>query len=134
MLPLRHARRWQASSLFLLFVVLAAALMPVAWYWDDKSQALSWFRNFDKVLHLVSFLILSLWFSGLYRRRSYWRVALGLLAFGVIIEVCQRAVGYRTADFADVAADGVGIILGLIIAVAGLGGWCLRVEEALSRR
>ena len=134
MLPLRHTRRWQASSLFLLFLVLVAALTPAAWYWDDRSQAVTWFNNFDKILHVVSFLILSMWFSGLYHKKSYWRIALGLLAFGLVIEVCQRVVGYRTADWADVAADGVGIVLGLIIATAGLGGWCLRVEEMLNRR
>jgi len=134
MLPLRHASRWQAASLFILCIVLIAALMPAYWYWDDQTQALRWFRNTDKVLHALTFLILSVWFSGLYRRDSYWKIAVGLLVFGLLIEACQRAVGYRTADWADVAADATGIVVGLMIAMAGIGGWCLKVEEAFNKR
>ena len=70
MLPLRHANRWQAASLFILFVVLAAALMPAFWFWDDKSKALLWFKNIDKVLHVATFLVLAVWFSGLYRKNA----------------------------------------------------------------
>ena len=134
MLPLRHANRWQVASLFILFVVLAAALMPAFWIWDDKSKALLWFRNIDKVLHVATFLILAVWFSGLYRKNAYWKIALGLLAFGLMIEVCQRAVGYRSAEWTDVFADATGIVLGLMIALAGIGGWCLRAEEIFSKR
>ena len=134
MLPLRHANRWQVASLFILFVVLAAALMPAFWFWDDKSKALLWFRNIDKVLHVATFLVLAVWFSGLYRKNSYWKIAVGLLAFGLIIEVCQRAVGYRSAEWTDVFADATGIVLGLMIALAGIGGWCLRAEEIFSKR
>ena len=51
-----------------------------------------------------------------------------LLMFGVLIEVCQRMVGYRSAEWLDVAADTVGIIAGLALAAAGLGRWCERFE------
>jgi len=133
MLALRHASRWQAASLFILAVVLVAALMPAFWYWDDKTKALLWFKNIDKALHVGTFLVLSLWFSGLYRKSSYWKIAAGLLAFGLMIEVCQRAVGYRSAEWMDLVADATGILLGLMIALAGVGGWCLRVEGLLSK-
>ena len=134
MLPLRHARRWQLASLFILFLVLAATLMPAVWFWDDKDGAIRWFRHFDKWLHGITFLSLSLWFAGLYRKKSYWKVALGLLAFGLVIEACQRMVSYRTADWLDVGADAAGIIAGLLIGLAGIGGWCLRVEEYIAKR
>ena len=131
MLPLRYSRRWQIASIFFLIVVLAAALMPAVWFWGDKVGALSWFENIDKWLHGATFLALSIWFVGLYRKRSFWRIALGLLAFGVVIEVCQRMISYRTADMIDIAADVVGIIAGLAIGYAGAAGWCLRVENRL---
>lgn len=134
MLPLRHARRWQLASLFILFLVLVATLMPAVWFWDDKGVAIRWFRDFDKWLHGITFLTLSLWFTGLYRKSSYWKVALGLLAFGLVIEASQRMVSYRTADWLDVGADAAGIIVGLLIGLAGIGGWCLRVEEHLAKR
>ena len=134
MLPLRYVGRWQAASLLLLLVVLAAAMMPAVWLWDDKVKALKWFAGVDKWLHGITFLVLSVWFVGLYRRRSFWRIALGLLAFGLVIEICQRMVSYRTADAIDVVADAAGIAIGLAIGYAGAGGWCLRLENRLSRQ
>jgi VanZ family protein len=133
MLPLRHAARWQMASLFLLLIVLAATLMPAVWFWDDRFKALSWFESIDKWFHGITFLALSIWFTGLYNKSAYWRIGLGLLAFGLVIEACQRMVTYRTADWMDVGADAAGIILGLVIGAAGIGGWCLRVEGLLAK-
>jgi VanZ like protein len=134
MLPLRHTRRWQVASLILLLLVLAATLMPAVWFWDDRFKALSWFDGIDKWFHGVTFLVLSMWFTGLYRKRSYWKIGIGLLLFGLVIEVSQRMVTYRTAEWLDVWADAAGIILGLVIGAVGIGGWCLRVEERLAKR
>jgi len=133
MLPLRHAARWQMASLVLLLIVLAATLMPAVWFWDDRFKALSWFESIDKWFHGITFLALSIWFTGLYKKSAYWRIGLGLLAFGLVIEACQRMVTYRTADWMDVGADAAGIILGLVIGAAGVGGWCLRAEEFLAK-
>lgn len=134
MLPLRHVRRWRLASLLLLLAVLAAALMPAVWFWSDKVRALIWFESVDKWVHGVTFLMLSVWFAGQYHAKSYWRIVLGLLAFGFIIELCQRMVGYRIADWADVAADAAGIVIGIAVAAAGAGGWSLRVEDWLLRQ
>jgi VanZ family protein len=132
MLPLRHLRYWQIASVLILLLVLAATLMPAFWFWGDKSSGLAWFKGVDKWLHGITFAVLSLWFAGLYHRQSYWRIAIGLLLFGLAIEVCQRMVGYRTAEWLDVGADMAGILLGLAIAVAGLGGWSLRFERYIA--
>lgn len=129
MLPLQHARRWQMGSVFLLLAVLAATLMPVVWFWSGKVELLVWIAGIDKWLHGVTFLVLTVWFAGQYRPLSYWRVVVGLLAFGLIIEICQRMVSYRTADWFDVVADAAGITIGIAVAIAGAGGWCLRVEN-----
>lgn len=134
MLPLRHTRRWQLASLIILLLVLAATLMPAVWFWDDRLGGLRWFQNFDKWVHGITFLTLSLWFAGLYQKSAYWKIAFGLLAFGLIIEACQRMVSYRTADWLDVGADAAGIVAGLVIALLGIGGWCLQVEKYLAKR
>jgi VanZ family protein len=129
MLPLRHARFWQIADLVLLSLVLLSALMPAVWFWNDKVSALSWFQNADKWLHAMTFLVLAVWFAGQYRRPSYWRIAAGLMLFGFLIELCQLMVGYRSADWLDIGANTVGILIGLAVATAGFGGWCLRVED-----
>lgn len=134
MLPLRHARFWKIADVLLLFVVFLAALMPAIWFWDDKVKILSWFDNSDKFLHAMTFFVLAVWFAGQYRRPSYWRIAVGLMLFGCAIELCQLMVSYRMADWIDIGANTAGIILGLAVAMAGLGGWSLRIEDWYSAR
>ena len=129
MLPLQYAREWRFLSIALVLLVLAATLMPAVWLFDNKVGALVWFRHADKWLHGLTFLALTRWFAGLYRKNDYWRIAVGLLAFGFLIELCQLAVSYRTAEWVDIMANAAGIIAGLLVAVAGAGGWCQRVED-----
>jgi len=134
MLPLRHVTGWRIAGAVLLVFVLAATMMPAVWVFPSRGEFLAWFVHVDKWLHGITFVFLAVWFAGQYRVRSYWRIGIGLILFGVLIEGCQRLVTYRSADWFDIAADAAGIIIGLTIATAGLGGWSLRVEEWYSRR
>ena len=133
MLPLQYARLWRRLSVILLLFVLIAALAPAFWF-DTKIEALSWFQHTDKWLHGLTFATLAVWFAGLFDRAVYWRIAAGLLAFGLLIESCQLVVGYRMADWIDVVANVIGIIAGLTLAFAGLGGWGLRMETWFAGR
>ena len=130
MLPLRHQKRWRLAGIFLLLAVLAAMIMPTLW-WPQISHSL--LLSMDKWLHLLTFLFLSLWFAGQYARSSYWRLVVGLIAFGLLIEAGQAMISYRSAEWMDLVADVCGIAVGLIIALAGLGGWSLRFEQWLAR-
>jgi VanZ family protein len=134
MLPLRYMRRWRLASIAILMLVLLATLMPAVWFFDSRREFATWFFDVDKWLHGVTFMILAIWFSGQYKRGSYWRIVLGLIVFGLVIEGCQRLVTYRSAEWFDVAADVAGIILGLSLALAGLGGWSLRLESWYASR
>lgn len=132
MLPLQHVGLWRFLSALLLLAVLAGTIAPAFWF-DSKVKALSWFENSDKWLHGLTFLFLSVWFAGLAEKRFYWRVAVALIIFGLLIEGAQLLVGYRTADWFDMAANTAGIIAGMAAAMAGLGGWGLWVEDRYSR-
>lgn len=135
MLPLRYARHWQLASVILLLLVLIAALMPAAvWFWSDTIPVAEWLRHADKWAHGFAFVILAVWFSGMYTRSAYWRIGIGLLAFGMLIEVLQGLVRYRMAEWYDLGADALGIAIGLLLAVAGLGGWAQRFEAWQIRR
>lgn len=127
MLPLRHAKRWRIAGIAILSGVLVVSVMPTTWLWPDfphREMLL-----LDKSLHVLTFILLAVWFSGQYQRRSYWRLMVGLAAFGLLIELCQRMVSYRTTEWADLAADILGTGIGLSVAIAGLGGWSLRFER-----
>jgi len=127
MLSLRYARAWRIAGFLLLMVVLAAALLPQ----HSPKPLLS---ISDKWLHGVTFTALALWFSGQYPRHNYWRLVVGLLAFGMLIELAQSMVPYRAAESMDLMADVVGVAAGITIALAGSGGWSLRFEQWLQNR
>lgn len=131
MLPLRFAARWRLGGALMLVVVFLGALLPV-WLMPDMNV-----RSviaFDKWLHGFAFLVLGIWFSGQYSPHAYWRIVIGLLAFGGLIEVCQYLTVHRTAEFEDLYADAAGLAAGLVIALAGAGGWSLKVERWLLAR
>lgn len=132
MLELRFAGAWRFASVMGLLLVLIATLVPSEWLWPDDAAGL--LEIGDKWLHGIAFMLLSIWFCGQYRRSSYWRIVAGLVAFGVLIEICQRAVSYRSAEYLDLAADVTGIAAGLGVAMAGAGGWSLRFEGWLGNR
>ena len=134
MLPLKYSGYWRLAGLLLLLIVLVAAVMPALWLWPDRVRIASWFGGIDKWAHAITFAFLAVWFAGQYRPRGYWRIAVGLLAYGMLIELSQRSVSYRSAEWYDVAADVVGIALGLLLATIGLGGWSLRFEAWLQAR
>ena len=115
-----------------LALTITMALLPDLPFWSFDPHAA--FKVADKGLHFLTFTFLTVWFSGQYSRRSYWRLAVGLIAFGALIEIFQGMVNYRSSEWLDLTADGAGIALGLIIARTGMGGWSLRVEQWLEKR
>ena len=134
MLQLRYTRRWRIAGFVLLLLVLVATLMPAVWFFSSSTELVTWFMGVDKWLHVLTFLFLAVWFSGQYERRNYWRIGIGLVLFGALIEMSQRMVTHRSAEWLDLAADVGGIVAGLLIALAGIGGWSLRAEQWWARQ
>jgi VanZ family protein len=132
MLPLFYRRSWQVASFFLLFSVLALALVPAIWLWPQSADG--FWKLPDKLLHALTFMLLAVWFSGQFQRSSYWRIATGLLVFGALIEACQSMLPYRSAETGDMIADVIGIVCGVIIGLMGVGGWSMRVEGWMRSR
>ena len=134
MLALKYQKRWQLAGGLLLLFVLLSAIMPALWFWDDRVKLVSWLGHIDKWFHVLTFAFLTTWFSGQFSSKNYWRIALALVAFGILIELCQRLVGYRYAEWSDVIANVIGIAAGLGLATAGLGGRSQKVENWIERR
>lgn len=68
----------------------------------------------DKVNHLIAFLELTILTRLAWPElRAIWFVP-ALLGFGLGIEVIQANLPYREFSFADLAADGAGIAIGLL--------------------
>jgi len=82
----------------------APYLPPALFDWWDKAQ------------HAIGFGTLAVLAVLAYPNVSKLRIGLMLVASGVLIEVLQHLGGYRFGDRQDAVADGVGVVLGLVLA------------------
>ena len=88
----------------------------------------------DKAMHLLSYVAMSIWFAAIFQRRHAWRVGLALLAFSGLIEVLQYLMPFgRAAEWADMAANGLGILIGLGVSRLLTETWIQRAEALLRR-
>jgi VanZ family protein len=110
--PLRRLGLWRALAWTYVVVLLAATLLP-------PPPMLGHVPSGDKIGHVVGFALLQWSFSQIYAgRRDRLRCAAGGFALGILIELLQAAVPYRTAEAADLVADAIGIALGAVLARA----------------
>ena len=67
----------------------------------------------DKLGHFGAYGLLMFWFALLYHRRPTRALyMIGFIALGVGLEFLQGALGTRTLDLADMAANSIGVLLG----------------------
>lgn len=88
------------------------------------------FPNADKWAHFLAFFALAGMLLALVERRYYASVCLGLLAFGGAIEIAQYLLPYgRSAEWLDLAADGLGILAGSLLSWSIRESWLQRIER-----
>jgi VanZ family protein len=121
MLSVRHTRAWRVLSCVVIVAAIVVCLLPAA---DLPKTSIN-----DKFEHTFAYVLLTLWFAGLYPRSRYWVVALGLFLMGVAIEFAQAGMHMgRQGDVRDVVANSTGIVVGIALAFAGLGGWAQWID------
>ena len=101
-------------SLLAARAAFVIGLMAVAWTSllppDDLPST---FGLSDKVLHLVGYATLGV-LAALSRLR--WPVALVVvIGWGLALEMIQGALGYRSFEWLDVVADGLGALAGVLV-------------------
>lgn len=123
MLPLRYPRLWLSLGWTAVALAIFVCLVPM----DKLPQPPN---VSDKTEHFLAYLLLSVWFAGIYPRARYWIIALGLFVMGVLIEFAQGAMHLgRHADARDVLANSSGMLVGLLLCWLWLGGWAQRIES-----
>lgn len=95
--------------------VMVLSLMPTA----VQLPSTGW----DKSNHLLAFVVLG-WLGMLAFPGRPMAVLLGLLAYGGLIEVLQSFTPSRFAEWGDLLADGLGLLLGT--GLAALPRWFRR--------
>ena len=71
------------------------------------------------------------WFCQAFERRPVWIIF--LLGLGAVLEICQRWVHGRGFEYGDIAANGTGVIIGLILATTAAGKAVTMLDRALRR-
>jgi VanZ family protein len=128
MRELRWRGSWLSGVAALVLVVAYLCLRPSA-------GGEQWFPNADKLHHAAAFFALAGLLLALVERRHYAAVCAGLLAFGGAIEIAQYLMPYgRSAEWMDLAADGVGIVAGWLVSAPFRESWLQRTERGLGVR
>jgi VanZ family protein len=128
LLALRHPRLWLVSGWILVLLAIISSLVPV--HDLPKLGGIN-----DKVEHVLGYSALALWFAGIYPRSNYPMIGFALLIMGIGIEALQGAMHVgREADLRDVYANAIGVVCGLTLALAWLGGWAMRIDSATRKR
>jgi VanZ family protein len=109
-------RPWRWALLLLAACVGALALSPS----PPPQVDLGW----DKLNHVVAFAAMAVCaVLGWRGSRAAWlAVLLALLVYGGAIELLQLQVPNRSAEWADLGADAIGIGIGALLTLAWMGG------------
>lgn len=134
-LPADPALPWlQGTSLRLWRLLFVALLVGVTWL-ALVPQPPQIGTGWDKSNHLLAFSALTVVgaLAGALGRRWRTPLAVGLLAFGALIELLQSQIPGRSGEWSDLLADALGISLGLL-ATAALAHACRGRTSAAARR
>ena len=102
---LKLVKLWYLLGGLMLLMVGAVSLMPV----PDVGVN-------DKFSHLVTYFFLGGWFSLLATNRvSLGWTIIGLIAYGILIELLQGMTAYRYAEWGDVLANASGTMAGILL-------------------
>ncbi|MBD1388814.1 VanZ family protein [Neiella sp. HB171785] len=119
---LNHRRLFQSMFILAIIAVSWTCLMPLEQPPIDINHG-------DKLLHMLAYLALGLLLERAAPERFVPWGALALLAYSGVIELVQQQTGYRTGSWADMLANGSGILLALV-----LRPLVLRMASPLSQR
>ncbi|MGJ8662569.1 MAG: VanZ family protein [Marinicella sp.] len=82
--------------------------------------------NSDKLLHFLSYFMLSYWFFHVYCRRKY-QVLVGFILLGSLLEFLQSFTGYRSMEWLDLIMNTLGVVGAYLIHCT----WGFRIKYLL---
>ncbi|MCZ4315471.1 VanZ family protein [Comamonadaceae bacterium G21597-S1] len=110
-------RAWRLALAGALVVVTMLSLLPLG----PDAPSTGW----DKTDHLLGFGLLAILACQSWPRRNLTALA-GLLVYGALIEVLQSFTPYRFAEWNDLLADAMGLLLGWSLLLSARTLWARR--------
>lgn len=121
----RPQYRGGASLIWLFWLCLLAVTVLALSPAPPPAANLGW----DKLNHLAAFVVLGLLARLAWPAQQLGRWALGLLVYGGLLEIAQGLTPNRQAEWADLLADALGLLLALVLAQ----GWQRWQQRRLAR-
>lgn len=123
--PLRYRALWVMVGWLFVALVVWGSLTP------SPPGVLP--GGSDKLAHMVSYLVLALWFGGIYSGWARGGYALAFVAMGVALEFLQQAGGARQLEVQDMLANTFGAGLGWLLSQLPGAGIPVRLEALAAR-
>ena len=101
-----NIRIWRLAFGACMLGVMVLSLVPIG----TEVPSTGW----DKTNHLLGFSVLAILGCWSYPNRVI-TVLVGLLAYGALIEGLQSLTPHRFAEWGDLLADGLGLLLGWVL-------------------
>ena len=112
---------------WMLRVAFCLGLLTVGWLsLAPPAQVSFGFHVSDKLGHLAAYAALGFTATALGSPVAKLALSIAVAAFGIAMEAAQESVVGRSAELADVVANGLGLLAGLLVALA--------FERLMSRR
>jgi VanZ family protein len=122
----KYELRWTATWLTIAWLLVATVIVLSL----VRLGATPPRSHSDKVGHVLAYATLMFWFGQIYSRgRAKLFIAAALALMGVALEIAQEYTGYRTFDYADIAANTFGVVVGWLIGPPRSANLLLFVER-----
>ena len=121
-LTLPHMKKLPVSFFIYLFLTLSWFLMILylLLYYQPDGSTYSKFSHLDKLIHFILFFVQSFISSQtIYLYRGYFSIKIFvfiifiLLSFGILVEVQQLYIPFRTFDYYDLITNLIGVVSGV---------------------
>ncbi len=122
-----YRQQWLVLGVIYIGIIVAGSLLRV----PDLNIS---YAHTDKIIHFILYFILVGWFVQLYQSLSSRLLILaGAIALGMLIEYLQGMTSYRSFDYLDGLADGIGALCAFLLARTSFAGLLARVDSRIYR-
>ena len=121
-LTLPHMKKLPVSFFIYLFLTLSwfLLILYLLLLYQPDGSTYSKFRHLDKLIHFILFFVQSFISSlTIYLYRGYFSIKIFvfiifiLLSFGILVEVQQLYIPFRTFDYYDLITNLIGVVSGV---------------------
>ncbi len=104
---------FSSKAFKILFAIACLAIFLVSLLPGQKLPNLIW----DKAGHFIAYFGLAVICRFASNKHPAWQLFLGILAFSFVIELLQQLIPNRSFEWLDLLANGLGTIVGLLLAI-----------------